>query len=748
MAVKTSEQWSAQMRAALAQIDPQMSTEVGDPIRKIIDAASSVAASVDLNSRVNMSFLDLNSKSGPDLDALASWLGFGRRDGLCAVGEVRFFLDAPAPVAVEIPAGTQVTDGSMTFATSSSCVIGQWETEAFCPVKATTPGAAGNVNAYTVDQIVTSMWTAIGLKVENRWDLRGGVDVESDAELRKRIRATFLRNVAGTEDAYMGVSQKVTANRKVNVVGPVERWEEQLEVVDLKTIDPSMSGWGMRSMIPCSRWMWPRQTYLVREPGTANERQYVEGVDYTVDPQLMEDGTVRPVVRVRDVAGGLDLDGVSGAGLDRIGESIGLPRFAGTFAVGSVAFGVDSGLPSTVTINAGQVLRAPDGTEVATKADATIWSQSLSSSAVPVMAVKAGPANLAPGTRMELQGRSGFKAEVSERIEGGEAPWDDETYRERLALFVSSKLDTHLGDFLFFRHEYTPLDSRNDPSANPPLTNKVDVFIDGEDIQPIRECTQIALRTIDDDPTSDMCAGDWWYEDGSHPVKGTKMQILGYAPVRSLPDGINVNGAFYDGFELVRRLDRTRGSVREVDALAFRPGSSVPSDGSFLEITYDYNRAVLVTDQLLDTNRQITTDVLCHEANKIGLCIPLVVQSVLGASDEAMLADVNAVLDAWADSLDFGAWVQWSDIEQAVRMSKYVDACRLATSDDRAQKRKVTLGAGKGEVVADYVGVVQPFKPDLEPEQRRDFRLRESQLAYIRSVSIVREAANTYNRLD
>ena len=66
---KTSAEWSEQICSALANLDPQISTEIGDPIRKVIDACSSVAAAIDVNSQVNMSFFDLDSKTGADLDA-------------------------------------------------------------------------------------------------------------------------------------------------------------------------------------------------------------------------------------------------------------------------------------------------------------------------------------------------------------------------------------------------------------------------------------------------------------------------------------------------------------------------------------------------------------------------------------------------------------------------------------------------------------------------------------------------------
>ena len=168
--MKTVDEWSQQMRSALATIDSQISTEIGDPIRKIIDAVASVAAGIDINEQVNNSFFDLDSKSGADLDALASWLGFGRRDGFPAVGTVRFYVDSPAELPIQIPAGTQVTDGNVVFATTAATVIAQFDTEVTDRVQCTTVGIAGNVNAYTINQVMTRV-ADVDLHVENPRDL-------------------------------------------------------------------------------------------------------------------------------------------------------------------------------------------------------------------------------------------------------------------------------------------------------------------------------------------------------------------------------------------------------------------------------------------------------------------------------------------------------------------------------------------------------------------------------------------------
>lgn len=736
---KTVAQWSKQIRDALNNSDPQISTEIGDPIRKVIDAVASVASAVELNSQVNQSFLDLDSKSGSDLDALASWLGFGRRDGVRAVGEVRFYVDQPASMPVSIPAGTQVTDGNVMFSTLSAVVLAQYTTEVYARVQCATVGTSGNVNAYAINQVATSVSTA-DLRVENRENTVNGSDVESDAELRRRIRATFLRNVAGTEDAYMGVADKVNGTARVNVLGPVERWEEQLEVTELP--ESLGGGYGFQSMIPCSKYTWPDGSYLVREPDTDNERVYVRGQQYTVDSSV---DPARPVVRIAMTEDMLNLDGLSGSDLDRAGEAVGLPRYTGDPATGSVSFRVKVAQAGSISVRAGARLLTDDGRWFVTKTDATIYSGGLASSDVPVSSESYEAMSYPNGTVMSYPDRSGMTCVVVRGISGGAPAWTDDEYRTRIAERYSESMDVKVGDMLYFEHEYCPNVSRNDPGANPPVTNRVDVFVDGMDVQPIREVSMISPVALTDDSGS-MPASSFYYEDGTSPSVGTEVEILGYAPVSSLPESINVNGANYVRgvhYDLVRMMDDEAGSIREVDGIAWLPGQERPADGSFSDITYDYNRTIVVTDQLLSTNRQICTDVLAHEAHRVGLTVNVIVQAVLGTSDDAMMASINQLLDDWARDMTFGQWIQRSDLEMTIRQAVGVDACRIATKDD--EWRTVNLGDGVGSKVSSGIQTHETFRRYLDGQHDEDFRLWDSMLPSIYAVNVVRTASNTYD---
>jgi uncharacterized phage protein gp47/JayE len=739
--VKTPAEWSDQLVKALNTIDPNISTDVGDPIRKILDAAASVASGIDINAQVNMSFFDIDSKSGADLDALASWLGFGRQSGLKATGQVRFYLDTPATVEVDIPSDFQITDGSLIYSTNDAAIIPVAQYEVFVNATCTTPGVQGNANAYSINQIASNFYIK-DLKVENRYNFTGGYDVETDAELRARIRATFLRNVAGTEDAYMGTAMNVVGNSRVNVIGPIERWEEQLEVVNLP--QSLGGGIGFQSMIPCSKFTWPRQTYLVKEPGTAKEHAYVEGKDYFVDTSYGS----QPVVKLYKSSADLNLDNMYGADLDALGTKIGLGRFSGSSATGTVSFGFDVAQKSNYVLKAGTRLQDSSGNVYSTKSDATIYSGAIASAAVPVESEDLAPRSVASGAMLTLPDRSGFKCEVSTPISGGQEIWTDAVYRAKLADAFNASVNFNVGDFLFFKHEYCPIESRNDPAANPPLVNKVDVFVDGVESYDMTECAQVSSKTIDNVAGSIWNMNDYYYEDGTHPQNGTKMQVLGFSPVLTIPESLNISGAMYvmgTNYRLLKQQNLNAGTQREIDAIAWVPGSSVPSGSSVMNFSYSYNRTVAITDALLDANRQISTDVISRQAISVGLDIRLVIQNVLGASNDAVLLQVQSILKEWASTLTYGSWIQFSDIEAAVRnsTSSFIDACRVAAPADAS--KIVSFGTNAGNAIGSGIGITEKYRHYLASSYDKDFRLWDSMIPYINSVDIVREGANSYN---
>ena len=138
---------------------------------------------------------------GEFLDRHAQLRGLERKEAVPAEGTVRFTAGETAQSPREIPLGTVcMTAGLVRFETTQAASIPAGELTADVPVKALTPGTAGNVAAGTI----TSMAVApVGVvSCTNLSPCTGGVDAEDDEGLRARVLETFRRLPNGANAAF------------------------------------------------------------------------------------------------------------------------------------------------------------------------------------------------------------------------------------------------------------------------------------------------------------------------------------------------------------------------------------------------------------------------------------------------------------------------------------------------------------------------------------------------------------------
>jgi uncharacterized phage protein gp47/JayE len=252
----TQQQLALQMVAQLRVLDPSISAEVGTPERKIIDTVAEALAESQIDLDVLSGSLDLDSKFSSDLDRFLGIFGFGRQKATKATGFVTFSRSVPSTFDIPIPAGTQEiapasasngdVAGDLIFRTTAGVTLAAGATEIIAPVEALVAGVVGNLAANT---ITTFGSTVLGLTaVTNEAPTLGGLDAESDDELKLRFKNTVFRNMAGTQDQYLALAVSTAFTTKANVVGPISRYREYIQVpdVDDTTADPD-SGIGGNS---------------------------------------------------------------------------------------------------------------------------------------------------------------------------------------------------------------------------------------------------------------------------------------------------------------------------------------------------------------------------------------------------------------------------------------------------------------------------------------------------------------------
>lgn len=139
---------------------------------------------------------------GDYLDHIAAMKGIAREPAKPARAMIRFTLSEPRPDTVEIPQGTQVTDGEIYFETEQYAEIKAGEEAADVECVCLVAGTDGNdLQPGEINTLVNPI--PYMSSVTNTEKTAGGVDVEGDDSMKERVYiAPSKYSVAGPEDAY------------------------------------------------------------------------------------------------------------------------------------------------------------------------------------------------------------------------------------------------------------------------------------------------------------------------------------------------------------------------------------------------------------------------------------------------------------------------------------------------------------------------------------------------------------------
>jgi len=104
---KTPAEISSQIIATLATTCPGLSCELGTPERKIIDACAEAISAAYVDQYLVGSLLDIENKSGLELEQFVGIFGYGRLAGKAAKGVVRMTLSTTSASDQNVSLGTQ-----------------------------------------------------------------------------------------------------------------------------------------------------------------------------------------------------------------------------------------------------------------------------------------------------------------------------------------------------------------------------------------------------------------------------------------------------------------------------------------------------------------------------------------------------------------------------------------------------------------------------------------------------------------
>lgn len=182
----------------------------GDPRRlfllSIADVIIQQRTAINLAAQQNL----LSYAQGGYLDALGQLLAVERMAESKAMTTIEFTLSQALGSVYTIPAGTQVTNGVVTFETDEDLLIPIGQTKGEVSASCTVAGPVGNdYLAGQISTIVTPMTFVSG--AQNTTITTGGADAESDSDFADRIRlAPNSFSVAGPEKAYVYHAKSVS----------------------------------------------------------------------------------------------------------------------------------------------------------------------------------------------------------------------------------------------------------------------------------------------------------------------------------------------------------------------------------------------------------------------------------------------------------------------------------------------------------------------------------------------------------
>jgi phage-related baseplate assembly protein len=311
----------------------------GDPVRLFLLGIADILVlqrnAINIAAQQNL----LSYATGGYLDALGLYLGVIRLTPSKAVTTLKFTLTQSLANDYTIYAGTEATNGAVTFATDKELIIKAGELTGEVPATCTTDGRAGN--DYLPRQINTLVNSLTFVEsVENTTITTGGADQESDAEYAERIRlAPNSFSVAGPIKSYVFHAMSVSSSIiDVSVVSPTPGLVQVYPLLEggtlptedvLNQIEEHLSADDIRPLTDEVEVLSPKVKhynivvdYWISEEDKARAESIKENIDTAVNEyKLWQQGKIG-----RDITPAQLICKVVGAGASRIDSATMQPK--------------------------------------------------------------------------------------------------------------------------------------------------------------------------------------------------------------------------------------------------------------------------------------------------------------------------------------------------------------------------------------------------------------------------------------
>lgn len=692
MPVLSQTQIAEQMVAQLRLLKPTISAEVGTPERLILDTVAGALAESSIDLIGLAEALNVDSKFGANLTNFTALFGFERQQATVATGFVKFSRNSPAPTNIVIPSGvilkshiSTATDGILPeFVTTASVTLhaGEEETE-LVPVRAKTPGSIGNVPAEAVT--IMSFAPVLGITaVTNPAATVGGTEQEDDNSLKTRLKNTVFRNLAGTEDQFLALSVATAFSTKANVIGPISKYQEYIQVPleDDTTLYPfgggeSYPGYPSPLMVRGSGANFGK---VITIPSTIGIEvgAPVEVYKSEDSPTLASSSTVAAIMSPTEIEIVKTLSSEVVDGWVFIGDPTAfretlVNKWTTALSTNPFAKEIWRGLPVFVSDITSGVSKFFFREDVDFNFN---YPPKLQGDTLRAMIDGVGP-----DPRTNITGKNQPNVTFINVFLGSEPG--------AVAALAPE-------DIVLFEYAYTSAASRNSILHN--VTNAVDVYIDGTNEQSTSTIFSALLsgsaQEFVDDPTS-MYYFENYRRDGDptkRPLEGNILTTLFSEPVLKIPGQINIGlDKYYLGvhYWLVHDTSGYFGTVRARDGIEWSgtikgdqghseegvptPEKEEPvytgktfaeheSPGLVEVEPYFYDQNIEDLQAALEASRQVTTDVLAHRAKLRYFKLSITVVYAPQATPTTVNNAIQEAISQFFANQNFGNVVRLSDL--------------------------------------------------------------------------------------
>jgi hypothetical protein len=166
------------------------------------------------NGSVSFSTSNLTANSG---SVVSSWVTTGGATSNYGI-----------PTGTQIYATSNATQNSTTyFQTTAPATLLIGQNSITVPIQAVNTGSSSNLAAGIITNVSTSL---TGITSVTNTATTGGIDAETDDQLRQRWQNTVFKNLAGTQDQFTALALNNSQTKRVEVLGPQTQNSENLQI--------------------------------------------------------------------------------------------------------------------------------------------------------------------------------------------------------------------------------------------------------------------------------------------------------------------------------------------------------------------------------------------------------------------------------------------------------------------------------------------------------------------------------------